>query len=81
MKQMTNTKQAHRMKAKTVLIALASVVVLSSCTKTPEPSEESPLSFSILGDSFSTFEGYVTPDTNDVWYYERIGVTSVEQMW
>ena len=69
------------MKAKTVLIALASVVVLSSCTKTPEPSEESPLSFSILGDSFSTFEGYVTPDANDVWYYERIGVTSVEQMW
>ena len=49
------------MKAKTVLIALASVVVLSSCTKTPEPSEESPLSFSILGDSFSTFEGYVNP--------------------
>lgn len=69
------------MKAKTLLFALISVIAFSSCTKTPEPGEESSLSFSILGDSFSTFEGYVTPDTNDVWYYERIGVTSVEQMW
>ena len=69
------------MKIKLLIIALASALLLSSCTKTPEPGEESPLSFSILGDSFSTFEGYVTPDTNDVWYYERIGVTSVEQMW
>ena len=68
------------MKANTLLIALTSVIVLSSCTKTPEPGEDTPRSFSILGDSFSTFEGYVTPETNDVWYYERIGVTSVEQM-
>ncbi|MBQ6305212.1 MAG: hypothetical protein IJK78_01455 [Bacteroidales bacterium] len=69
------------MKAKTVLIALASVVVLSSCTKTPEPSEESPLSFSILGDSYSSFKGTVDPETNDVWCYDTIGVTNAEQMW
>jgi hypothetical protein len=25
-------------------------------------------SVSILGDSYSTFEGYVQPDTNFVWY-------------
>ena len=69
------------MKIKLLIITLVSVVLLSSCTKTPEPGEESPIKFSILGDSFSTFEGYVTPETNSVWYYERIGVTSVEQMW
>ena len=27
---------------------------------------------SILGDSYSTFEGYVTPDTNEMWYYGKI---------
>jgi hypothetical protein len=26
---------------------------------------ETPLRFSILGDSFSAFEGYVDPETND----------------
>ena len=25
-------------------------------------------SVSILGDSYSTFEGWLTPDTNAVWY-------------
>lgn len=25
--------------------------------------------YSVLGDSYSTFEGYVTPDTNAVWYF------------
>ena len=23
---------------------------------------------SVLGDSYSTFKGYVTPDTNELWY-------------
>lgn len=27
-------------------------------------------SISILGDSYSTFEGYVQPDTNFVWYFK-----------
>ena len=63
---------------KITLALLALALLLSSCTKPNDPKE---IHFSILGDSFSTFEGYVTPDTNDVWYYERIGVTSVEQMW
>ena len=26
-------------------------------------------SVSILGDSYSTFEGYLTPDTMDIWYF------------
>jgi len=41
---------------------------------------------SILGDSYSTFEGYVTPETNEMWYYAqgergRTDVTDVTQTW
>ena len=55
-------------------------VMLTSCGKDPEPLKE--IHFSVLGDSYSTFEGYVDPDSNDVWtFYDRIGVTEVEQMW
>lgn len=42
-------------------------------------------SISILGDSYSTFEGYVTPSTNEMWYYEESGnrtdVNDVRQTW
>lgn len=42
-------------------------------------------SVSILGDSYSTFDGYMVPDTNFVWYNTRItqktDVTSVKQTW
>ena len=47
----------------------------------------SPLRVSILGDSYSTFEGYLTPDTNNVWYPPRKAnlphndVRDVEQTW
>lgn len=57
-----------------ILVALA--IILSACTKTPEP-----IRFSILGDSYSAFEGYVQPESNDVYNYESIGVTGPEQMW
>ena len=44
---------------------------------TPDPFENAR--FSILGDSYSTFTGHVSPATNDIWpYYYQIGVTSVE---
>ena len=53
-----------------------------SCTKDPTEKETS---FSILGDSYSTFEGFVTPESNDVWYNlppdNYINVTNVSQMW
>lgn len=53
-----------------------------SCTKDPTEKETS---FSILGDSYSTFEGFVTPESNDVWYNlppdNYINVTDVKQMW
>lgn len=62
------------MKKITFVIVLA--IVMAACVKTPEPTR-----FSILGDSYSTYEGYVYPDTNDVYPYDEIGVTGVEQMW
>jgi hypothetical protein len=47
---------------------------------------QSSKTVSILGDSYSTFEGYLTPDTNFVWYYvvpekQRTDVTSVTETW
>ena len=44
-------------------------------------------SVSILGDSYSTFEGYLTPDTMDIWYFKnkqdprRTDVKSVGETW
>lgn len=43
-------------------------------------------SVTIFGDSYSTFEGYLEPDTNEVWYFKdhRIkdnDVAMVEQTW
>lgn len=58
----------------TFIIVLA--IVMAACVKTPEPTR-----FSILGDSYSSYEGFVYPDTNDVYEYEHIGVTGAEQMW
>ena len=59
------------------IIAVVMLFAMVSCGKDPEP-----VRFSILGDSYSTFEGYVDPESNDVWsYYENINVTDVGQMW
>ena len=67
---------------KTTLALLALALLMSACTKPTDPKE---IHFSILGDSFSAFEGYVDPDSNDVWYcpppYNNTDVTQVEQMW
>lgn len=44
-------------------------------------------SVSILGDSYSTYEGYLTPDTMEIWYFannqdlKRTDVTRVSQTW
>mgnify|MGYP002527863219 FL=1 len=62
------------MKKLTLLLAVA--VLMSACVKENEPTR-----FSILGDSYSTYEGYVHPDSNDVYHYENIGLTGMEQMW
>lgn len=64
---------------KRLFLIIGMAALMSSCVKTPQ--EPLHLNFSVLGDSFSTFEGYVEPDDNDVYYYDHIGVTDVEQMW
>ena len=43
-------------------------------------------SVSILGDSYSTFQGYITPETNVTWYFDpykafNTDVSSVTQTW
>lgn len=59
-----------------MITALA--MMMTACVK-PTPQEEKR--FSILGDSFSAYEGAVDPDSNDVFPYDTIGLTGVEQMW
>ena len=66
------------MKTNKLLLILAMAAVMTSCVKPDEPRE---IRFSVLGDSYSAFEGYVDPETNDAYPYEDIGVTSAEQMW
>ena len=59
------------------IIALLALCASSVCAQNP--------SISVLGDSYSTFEGYVTPSTNEMWYYEESGdrtdVDDVTQTW
>ena len=63
---------------KRLLLILASALVMSACTQ-DEPVVKR---FSILGDSYSAYDGYVDPETNDPWpNYAEIGVNVVEQMW
>lgn len=43
-------------------------------------------SISILGDSYSTYQGYITPATNEMWYFEpwideRTDVSDVKETW
>ena len=43
-------------------------------------------SVSILGDSYSTFENYIEPKSNEMWYFvkadpKRTDVTDVKQTW
>jgi len=58
------------------LLAVAIVGIAGAQTKT----------VSILGDSYSTYEGYVTPSTNELWYYaqnagQKTDVKNVRQTW
>lgn len=62
---------------KAFLFALLILFTTGACAQKP--------SISVLGDSYSTFEGYVTPSTNEMWYYEESGnrtdVDDVAQTW
>ena len=59
-----------------LLLTILSVSLASAQTK----------SVSILGDSYSTYEGFVTPSTNELWYYgqnpeAKTDVKNVRQTW
>lgn len=66
---------------KIVFPLVAMAIIMSACVKPNETDEPITTRFSVLGDSFSAFEGYVDPNTNAVYHYEEIGVTGPEQMW
>ena len=67
------------MKRRTILMAMLAIICQMTClaqTKT----------VSILGDSYSTFTGFITPANNFTWYYENEArfdndVVKVEQTW
>ena len=65
----------------TMLLAAVTVCGQNS----PLTTHRSSLRVSILGDSYSTFEGYLTPDTNAVWYWDKewdcTDVRTVRQTW
>lgn len=67
------------MKRLFMMMALATVCLMSMA--------QSKVSVSILGDSYSTFEGYLTPDTMEIWYFaknpdpKRTDVTRVSETW
>ena len=60
----------------TILAVAMAVTVVAQAKKT----------VSILGDSYSTYEGYLTPSTNEIWYFQpwrdnRTDVCDVKQTW
>ena len=68
-----------------ILLAIISAATFSASGISPRAGV-SILGVSILGDSYSTFEGHVTPDTNYVWYFktpnpELTDVSDVSQTW
>jgi hypothetical protein len=68
--------------------AISAVIFLLFSLVLSAQSEE-PLRISILGDSYSTYEGWLTPDTNAIWYADagskwhqkENDVQEVEQTW
>lgn len=68
------------MKSRILLFVAALVAAVGVATASD------PVRVSVLGDSYSTFEGAVLPDTNEVWYFHKMkpklsDVNKVEQTW
>lgn len=73
---------------KKIFFAILLLVFLASCAKDPMPDENALVPatchrtrFSVLGESYSAFEGSVDPETNAIFHYSEIGITKPEQMW
>ena len=66
---------------KTFFIAILFLYSISNFTVFAQSSK----SVSVLGDSYSTFEGFLSPDTNFIWYYRapqhKTDVMSATQTW
>ncbi|MDE7436885.1 MAG: SGNH/GDSL hydrolase family protein [Muribaculaceae bacterium] len=65
--------------------ATATILIALICVALGINAKE-PLKISILGDSYSTFEGCVTPETNAVWYFttpkpDKTDLIDAEQTW
>lgn len=61
-----------------------SIIALFACVSTWAGNVKPRLA--ILGDSYSTYQGYLEPDTNAIWYFEprveqNTDVCNVEQTW
>ena len=62
-------------------------ILLIACGCSALMTAQSKPSVTIFGDSYSTFEGYLTPDTMDIWYFKEIkdpkltDVNNVRQTW
>ena len=65
--------------------SILSIFLLIICTLSAQA--QAKPSVTIFGDSYSTFEGYLTPDTMETWYFDRhddprrTDVSSVRQTW
>ncbi len=64
---------------KTLLTLLVALATITLCAQPRE-------TVAILGDSYSTFEGYNTPDTMDMWYFQKVDlkrtdVSNVRDTW
>lgn len=72
------------MKHRSCLLLLIVFCALTACAQRPSFNSNAPR-LSILGDSYSTFEGYLSPDTNAVWYWNHewdcTDVRNVRQTW
>lgn len=65
---------------KRLLILLSMTLCIGICHAQPKET------VAILGDSYSTYEGYLTPATNEIWYFQpwrdkRTDVNDVKQTW
>ncbi len=67
---------------KKITFPLLLMLFLAACGKDPMPEPtKTRTRFSVLGDSYSAFEGCVDPESNDVFPYSLIGITDYKQMW